>query len=383
MSVNSKGKLNILSVSFQDLRKPFHGGSRLVLSSLGALALAGHKVLHVGMGDKKYHVLSVTDGKRKATIKTKKVFDGNISQAGWFKYKRFRAKILSVIEDEPDIIICESRPLFLLCSELSRALKIPWVIRVDALRSLFCREIYRITRRLGELIIAPWAITSYVWITKRADLGICVSKILERKLRQLLVSNIRTVRPTHLTLVDENPQLRALDLIPEDFVLYSGPLKVLFDIASKASKTAWVTIRAKVTPFSPAKPKLANNIIQLGGVSDQELTHVYERAKCVLIYRSWPVTGISMTLVEALRFGKPSIVNSNAIIGLEDSANLGKVIVEDNILKWPDFIAKLNSESFKQERELAAKRYYKLNLSPEIHASHMENCFLEVLSINK
>jgi len=381
--------LSILFISFHDLVSPTHGSARLVLSSAGAMALRGHHVKYIRItqeSPKEFYQVKVTNSKKEGLIEAIDLFGGQISGSGWFKYMKLRNKIINILREKPDIIICESRPLFLLCSELSRRLKVPWVIRVDRMRSYCAIDIFRHTRKLRELFMAPPAIAYYALTAKYADLAISVAKWLEKELKRLLVNNIVTIEPTHLTLSEPSSsnffEGSYVDEIEEPYVIATvAPTKnaimLLKALALRTPDITYIITRKRPRYVVEKWPK---NIKWIGIVKDYERRKLYERALCVLIYRSW-MTGICISSIEALSYGKACIANSPSVKGL--SQEVRGIIINDNILKWPEIIQLLKSDdSLRKRLEIEARGFFEAHLSPKVHAIKMEKALANVIKNN-
>jgi len=369
-NIQEDNKLSILSVSSRDLTKPFKGGTRLILSSLGALALGGYKTTHLYLTSgkpKEPYTITVTEGKEVASLEIIEIFGRKTS---W----------ISKLEKKPDLILCERRPLFLLSLKLSKYFKSPLILRIDALYSFWALERARYTRDIVSLLKAPFGIVSYLLMAKRANYGICVTKILERKLRSFGIKNITTVEPTYLTISEMGKQTNndfELSKVTEesDYVIVStSDYRVIKSIASETSDFRYVIVGNP--PTKEIIKELSANIVWTGIISDPKLIQLYEKALCVMIFRPW-LSGISMMLLEALHFGKPCIVNS----AVADSSgveyqNINGILVADDISTWSALAKKFrNDRLFKSQSEIAAKRFFDQRFSWKIHVAKMKSVF--------
>lgn len=376
-------KLNILALSFSDLTKPFRGSFRLHLSSLGALALEGHIITHLWLTTNQprgsYRV-TVFDGSKKANISIMDIPVKRTPSYRHFEFANLSSTIFQTVrDDEFDIIICEKKYLYILCLRLSKLLKCPWVIRVDAFRSLYAKQRFSWKRDRKELFRASAAKMMYIWSTFRADLGICVSKILENWLRSQHIHNICTIEPTYLTIPNNVPcekMNEILELLPQEFILYIGKPKLLTAMALRTSDIGYAAIGISYGDLRAVAQryniKVPSNITCLNLIEDSLLARVYKSAKLVLIPRPF-LSGVSMASIEALNYGKPIITNKPTASALRGFAASGATIVENGFIKWPMLVKKLyHNENLRANMEDAARDYFNLNLSPKIHASRME-----------
>lgn len=370
---------SILSVSTRDLTRPFRGGTRLILSSLGALALGGYKTTHLYLTAKKPrepYTITVTHGKRKASINIIEVFGGENSRISWFKYNKLVNGAVDKLYEKPDVLICERRPVFMLCSKLSKYLKTPWILRIDALYSFCAVERARYTSDVNPLLKAPFAIASYVLMAKYADYGICVTKTLEKKLRHLLVKNITTVEPTHLTISEGDARVDRFELgkdaADKDYVIISSKdYRIIKLIASRAPDLRYIIIGEH--PHRRIIEESPENIAWTGTISDQKLIQLYENALCTIIYRPW-ISGVSMALLETLHYGRPCIINSAAVNLTNGYNNIEGALVTDDVFTWPTLLKKFqNDKSFKSRLEIAARRFFDKKFSPEVHVAKMKH----------
>ena len=368
----------ILYVSSRDLLKPFKGDTRLILSSLGALSLKGYKTIHLYLAPKKPrepYTITATDGEVKASINVIEIPFGEESyQNSWFNSNKLLNDIINQLPEKPNTIICERRPLFMLCSKLSKYLKVPWILRIDALKFFWALKRAQYTRNIIPLLKAPFVIASYVLMAKYADYGICVTKLLEKKLRRLMVKNITTVEPTYLTISDMDkyiPDDFDLNKIDEDYVIISTKdYKVIKLVALKASNFKYIIIGSPPQRMTERLPK---NIVWTGTIPDQKLIQLYKNALCTIIYRPW-LSGVSMTFVETLRYGRPCIINSAAINLTNGYENIEGFLVTDDVSVWPTLLEKLQAnKSFKLQLEIAARKFFDENFSPEIHTVKMKH----------
>lgn len=383
-------KLNILALTEKDLTRPFTGAARLHLSSLGALALKGHKIVCIRLANRprgSYRV-RVTDGSKKADIYIMDIPVREHFPFRQFEYVKFSSTIFQLVSDDaPDIIICETRYLHNLCSRLSKLFKCPWVIRVDAFKSLYAKQRFSWTRNYKELFLAPIAKVIYVWSTFHADLGICVSKTLENWLRLFHIHNICTIEPTYLIISHDIPNEKIdeiLESLHQEFILYIGKPKLLIAMALRTPDLGYVAIgisyndlRAVTKGYNTRVP---SNITCLHLIEDSLLARVYKSAKLVLIPRPF-LSGVSMASIEALNYGKPIITNKPTVSALRGFATSGAAIVEDDFTKWPLLVKKLYyNENLSANMEDAARNYFNFNLSPEIHALRMEAALITYIS---
>jgi len=367
----------ILSISTRDISKPFQGDTRLILSSLGALALGGYEVVHLYLTPNKPrepHIIIVTDGKKKVSIKVIEIFSGvdENSWIGWFKCHKLIDDVTNQLYKKPGAIICERRSIFTLCLRLSKYFKVPLILRIDSLKSFWALKRARYTKNMIPVLKAPFAIASYVLMAKYADYGICVTKVLERKLRRLGIKNVTTIEPTYLTIPEKNTCVSdfKLDLDKDYVIISTKDYKVIKSIASKTPDLRYIIIGE--TPHKSVIEGLPKNIVWAGIIPDQKLIQLYKNALCTIIYRPW-LSGISMTLIETLYYGRPCIINS-AALNLMNDEDIEGVLTVDDVSTWLTLLKKFqNDKSFKSLLETAARRFFEKKFSPEVYVTKMTN----------
>lgn len=380
-------KVNVIALSFPDLTKPFRGSARLYLSSLGSLALEGHRVTYLRLTNRSRgsYKVRVTDCSKKTDIYIRDIPIRRISSLGQFEYAKLSSIISQMVregcDNEPDVIICEKRHLYTLCSRLSKLLRCPWVIRVDAFKSLHARQRFCWTRDYKELFVAPIARVIYLWITLHADLGICVSKTLENWLRLFYIHNICTIEPTYLTISHDTPSGKIDEILgsPDqdwDPVIYIGKPRLLLAIALRTPDIGYAAIGFGYNDLRAVAQrcniKTPSNITCLHLIEDSLLARIYQKAKLALIPRPF-LSGVSMASIEALYYGKPIITNRPAARALEGFATSGAAIVENDFSDWPFLVKKLYyNDDLRSSMGDSARNYFNFNLSPKIHASRME-----------
>lgn len=159
------------------------------------------------------------------------------------------------------------------------------------------------------------ALPFYVATTLASNASIAVSESI-KSFGSLINRRIHVVRPTFMLLNDAHDtpseKLSKLDELLEELVLYSGPLGTLRYIASKTSNINYV-----ITGPSAYYAKLSglnnfSNIYLLHNISDQLLSKLHDKIALAIIIRN-VMTGISMTAIQELYFGKPLLINTVAL----------------------------------------------------------------------
>jgi len=111
------------------------------------------------------------------------------------------------------------------------------------------------------------------------------------------------------------------------------------------------------------------NIVPIGPVVDDYLSHLYKNACGFLLFYPW-VAGVSMKLVEALYYGKAIITTLHPASKLNGLVERRVVLVADDfssILKATSHL--LNDENYRLDFERKAKQYFNEHLSPNKHAT--------------
>ncbi|MCX8205364.1 MAG: hypothetical protein N3H31_06925 [Candidatus Nezhaarchaeota archaeon] len=277
----------------------------------------------------------------------------------------------------PDLFISERRT-FLLCKKLLLKLNKPLLLLQDALKYLFIEQLVKASSlKIRDLLIVPPARLYYLLSTAASDLSIAVSRDIELRLKNPLMRNkVYTVRPTFM-LVSSSHSLETekltVDELPNELVIYSGPLTILRYLASKTPAINYVVTGPSAYYAKHMGLGDFRNVHLLHDVSDVLLSKLHEKAVIALIIRQ-VMTGISMTIVQELYFGKPVLVNSVAIQGLEELSGLGVAEVEDNLPKLPLHLREmLRNEDRLKDAGAGALRFFEEHLSPTAYAKNVRS----------
>ena len=376
----------ILAVSIHNLKYPFHGSARLQLSMLGALSLTGSRIVYLNVASNASSMEEVPVISRYGVASFKQAnLSGTISQ-NQIKYLRVMPAVKDILNyTDPNIILCFSRQTFLLCKMLSLKLNIPLVTLHDAMRYLYVNQLIRASL-LGakEVPSALLALPFYVATTLASNASIAVSENIKSSFGSLINRRIHVVRPTFMLLNDAHDtpseKLSKLDELPEELVLYSGPLGTLRYIASKTPNINYV-----ITGPSAYYAKLSglnnfSNIYLVHNISDQLLSKLHDKIALAIIIRN-VMTGISMTAIQELYFGKPLLTNAVALQGLEELKHQGIANVSDDVLKLTSCLGEvLKNKRLREELEHKSLNFFDKHLSPFIFAKNMYSVLRELLA---
>jgi glycosyltransferase involved in cell wall biosynthesis len=374
-----KHPCNILVISKHDLRAPFHGGARLLLSILGALSYH-HNVVYMGFTGIYDNAKICTEFRNYLTSFYQVTLGYHYKNP--FSIHKAASDTIRYTNFFPDIILCASREYIFACKLLARKYGAILLLLQDALRYLYINS-----------FLKALAVSWYILVTVMSDVSICVTRDIENRLRKLSLGfkkNIYTIRPTFMLLADMGKNTNVNEFLDklegfDTIVHYSGPLELLPFLAVRFPCTLF-TITGPSAYYAKqyVRDKECRNIVLLHNVPDSVLKALYDKLSASIIIR--PVmTGISMTVLQSLYFGVPIIANKAAVLGLEDLVNKYN---EKGIIKiftrWGELAKTLRDLSNRNRDDLRLRetilRIFDENLSPRIFNAKFNAILSEMLS---
>jgi hypothetical protein len=346
--------MRILALSKHDLRYPFHGAARLQLGLVSALS-SSVETLYIKSGFSKDYVVKI------ATTDYNNFNSHFIQLSIPISIDNIK-RLTNKMHFTPDIIFCLSRDHYLHCMILAKIFRDPLILLNDAMRYLYLNEIIKsggsVTFRLREASIGMIAIPYYIMLTSLSNLPIAVSKDIIEKMR-LLKNKIVCLRPPFILLKDK-PSLDH-NIIPVNSILYSGDIETLIKLIEIFKElnfivTGPMAFHIKSILYSK------NNLFLLHNISDADLVKLHEKIKFAIVLRN-SMTGISMTILQELFFGKPIIANNIATRGFEDFIGRG-IYIARNLDELKILIKKLNNEAKNNDLSELIREQYMLKLSP-------------------
>ncbi len=346
--------MRILVLSKHDLRYPFHGAARLQLGIVSALSYSA-EILYIRSGFSKDHVVKI------ATTDYNN-FNSYFTQLS-IPLSTYNIKLLvSKIRFNPDIILCLSRSCYLYCKILSKILRTPIILLHDAMRYLYLNEIIRsdssLISKFSEAFKGVIALPYYVTLTSLSDLSIAISRDIINKLG-ILKNKIIYLRPPYILLKDKV----SLDhsSIPENSVLYSGDVEILVKLIESFKDLSFI-VTGPAAYYMKRRLRPGKNLFLLHNISDADLFKLHDKIFFAIVLRN-AMTGISMTILQELFFGKPVIANDIASRGFEDFIGRG-IYIANNFYELKNLIKKLNNDTIVNELSKLIKEQYTLKLSP-------------------
>ncbi len=377
--------VKVLAISNQDLRHPFHGSARLQLSLLGALALTNSEVLYVNVASNGFSQQNIRVTSSFGRTSFKQINIPGMTTSNYAKYLKSLNVLEGLLDIKPEVLFCLSRHTIILCKILSKKLGVPLILLHDALRYLYLHQLLRSTKtRIKEVFYSVPALISYAIITLLSSASLSVSEDFKLYFNKLLLKNkIYEIKPTFMLLNDHDcnsQEMEDLSTLPEDLFLYSGPLWILKYIASKTPRLNYVVTGPVAFNVKNQMHNRLKNIHPLHNICDIQLCELHKRIRAAVILRE-SMTGISMTVVQELYFGKPIIANSIAISGIRGLKDVRGISVVDNI---PKLLTLLNhapeeDEELFKEKRLNALEFFEKNLSPPICGNLIREIITHVL----
>jgi len=364
--------LEVLALSVHDLRAPIHGSARLALSMIGALALKGVNVTYVRLLSGKSELTRI--------ITTSRYGDSSFLQLS-LPYMRSTStreyllrlpnmvdirKIIANVCQDSDVVLCLDRKLFPLCKYLSMHLRAPLILSGDALKYLVTFE-----------SLTPIARLYYALAMALSNITITITKKLEEEAKNLsLLGNllrIQTLRPTFMLLKDDfrDGEREALSSLPESLVLYSGSPSLLKFLAKKLSHVNFVVTGPQAYYAKIAGLDRFRNVYLLHNISDRALAELHRYITCAVVHRD-AMTGISITILQEMYFGKPVIANSTAALGFEDAVESGLVLIAEESRSYVDMLQHLlSNEEALYKLSTRIIEFFDRKLSPMIYAEKL------------
>lgn len=406
----------ILSLGRIDICNPTTGDARMVIGTLGSLALKGHTVLYVYLNNNKNKmklhydedVVIKVEGK-KSIIKIRKVIPKVIRFLN--RNLLFKGETLKDVKNivrnfSPDIIIsenCNDPSIVHLARNISRDLKIPWIIRMDNLGGFFYKELYNLTHDPTVLIFAPFRISYYSIISRWASGAVAVSYRLEKALKGLGLKKITTIEPTYLPSYLESTSQQEKEKIREINSLESYGLMIERIGGSKHHRIyqkmffKLLIFLAKKTPdinyiaVGPNKQwlkelansigtELPNNVYPIGEISSSSvLSSLYKKSSFVLIPDRY-MPGVSTNLIETLYFGKVAVTTPAVAYSLRGLIHGKQAFIDNDYHRWDRYIASLAKDrKLLKSMEDEARKYFRNMLSWDIHAQRFEDLIAKIL----
>mgnify|MGYP001626271521 CR=1 FL=1 len=312
--------MKILALSKNDLRYPVHGSARIHLNLVGSISSLT-QTLYLNIGSIKCDAVKIY-------VSDYSNFSSQFLQVSIPDNMEIIRRLPSIISFTPDVILCLSREkYYIYCSILARIFKVPLILFNDAMRYLYINEIMRLGNfkfRLREAFKGVVAIPYYFILTSSSDLSLTVSDDIIKKMN-LLRNKMIIVRPPYLLLKDKS----SIDhrIIPENLILYSGDLNTLAKFVNEFRDLNFV-VTGPLAYYARNVFHRRDNLLLLPNISDADLVKLHEKIKLAIVLRN-VMTGISMTILQELFFGRPVIANLIAVRGFEDFIGKGVYIAKN------------------------------------------------------
>jgi hypothetical protein len=351
-----------LVVGNQDIRYPIHGSARLALATLHALALNGHKV---------HYVASHSSPKIEiAKVITKSRFGESsilMARIGRPKGPLSLSNVIQTLDRDYDYVLCLDRQLILSCKKMSAKLGVPLITYIDSPKYLHLERLTTIKDRF----LRPAALFWYITVGFLNDALMCVSKYIEEYLNRWGV-RATTVEPSYALLRESKDFVNheddgEVDEIDDGAVLCSCPLKLTTLIALKNSDVPVVVTGPQAYYFreylkTRGLISKLRNVYLLHNIGDKALEKLHDKIAVSLIAR--PVlTGLSITLVQELYFGKAVVTDTNTAIRIRGLISSKAVIVNDEYLSWPKMVKELMKGGNIDELMIKARQFFDHMLS--------------------
>jgi glycosyltransferase involved in cell wall biosynthesis len=379
-------KFKILGIGDLSLYShPNVGDARLIASSLVTLELHGHDCHYLNI-IKKYSSNFLLRYSVSGLDTKSKVCCVDITRELLVKYL-VNNNMNKIVESKPDFIVCFTPKVWLLSKMLSEKLGLPLIYRPHSIRGIYAKYIYRYTHDVRELMRAPFSIIRHALFSTLSDFTVPITRVEENALLRLRTDRdkICTIGPVYLrTRHPKEDRLRKFEIPNETYFLSFGSfkgwdafqgifnLKMLIKLARKLPHAKFLLImtssdlREFCTTYGIDK---LENIVPIGPVDDDYLSHLYKNACGFLLFYPWAV-GVSMKLVEALYYGKAIITTLHPASKLNGLVERKAVLVADDFPSILNATSRLlNDENYRLDFERKAKQYFNEHLSPNKHAT--------------
>lgn len=343
-------------LSVHDPKEPYHGGARATLGYLALASLLNNgKAIYIRVGswrisetstytltlqhyDKTLHIKCI----EVPLLKSYTAKDSILNLYTQYLTKSI-VNSLSKSKNEYALIIVGWRhfwPVTMslrLSMLLTRKQRVMLVGIADALPGFYAREY--ISTHMKAVIPVAFGKLYYALIWRNIDVLIAISSDIEGKLKSLLYPNVIALRPLYvkiqsvsLTEGSEIGKHESMDMIVENvcdlsqkyrlIIFSSAPRDIIDVIAKKSSDCLFLTFQ----PLLDVRTPRSNNVVLIPkGIPDDILAKLYACVDLIWVHRK-VMTGISMTILEALYYRKPVICNTTALRGYEDLMHTNAIL---------------------------------------------------------
>ena len=372
-------KLNILSIGStvpsmgQDISQSSAYG-RLIIGSLFALQMRGHKVLYLQLGNPRgreevgsieciYNGLKLRIGILRLNIK---ISNPNISALIWFlspeKREYIVNKLTEYLEDKPDIVISENNQHWYFGKIIAEKFKIFHVLRIHSIRGLYARQLCKslwhsgYQKRLIVLSECPLSLTYTMILAKLSDYNITLTYVEENALRKALIHNVHTIEGTYVYLPEE------INVQPFKYPNSDNFIFVTKDATIRPLFMKWFTRKINV-PILVREDNYMNK---------KKWCSIIKGAT-IIVRPQLYLSGLPMGLIEALAYGKVVLTTSIVASKIKGLKNWKHLIIEDDFTRYPSIVNHvLGNPELKNYIETNARTFYKKFLSPRHHGKRLE-----------
>jgi glycosyltransferase involved in cell wall biosynthesis len=365
-----------LVVGIQDPRYPIHGSARLTLAVLHALSLNGHRIHYIASwGNTRTEMTNIITRSRFGKSSLLMIKISRIKRPSDF------INIIQTLRSDYYYLLCLDRRYTLACKYLSNKLGIPMITYMDSPPYLHRERLVGIKDYLARPVALAW----YITIGYLSDITMCVSEYIEDYLHTWGVRAI-TIEPTFALLDETNDSLKEnndsnyeveeinnntiLCSCPHDLAILTALRNPNLPIIITGPGAYYLKEYLKMKQISREKVR---NVYLMHNVGDKTLEELHEKVIMSLIARP-ALSGISMTLIQELYFGKAVITDTNTTSRIRGLTEAGAVIVNDDYREWPNLIKKvIRNDKYIDELSTKAKWFFDKKLSPTTFAKSFEH----------
>ncbi|MCC6020604.1 MAG: hypothetical protein LM577_04480 [Thermoproteaceae archaeon] len=281
-----------------------------------------------------------------------------------------------------DYVLCLDRQLILLCRSAARKLGVLLITYMDSPKYLHAERAVTVREGLARPAALAWYITTGLL----SDVTVCVSKYIEERLSAWGIGATTTIEPSY-ALLHESSDMASnnddnVDEVGNDAVFCSCPLELTAYIALRSPDVPVVITGPHAYYFREylKKKGLADrlrNVHLLHNISDRALERLHSKIAISLVAR--PVlSGVSMTLVQELYFGKVVVTDWNSASRITGLLESGAVVVGERYAEWPKIIKGLMRGDRAGTLGIKAKQFFDTRLSPWIFAKSFERVLAQI-----